>query len=200
METKDLSPAMSAFCEFSTVVRSSSFKLFPYLLSKSPHQIQTLSFCNLKPLQTFKSSSNLRTFYKFPKSNFPVESQLSDEDDEEEEEEELDDDDDDEDDDDDHIAAEEYDVISGEVSGEVEEEESESLDDEVSEDKIVKYEEFKWQRVQRLCNEVREFGEEILDVNELASVYSFRIDKFQVFLSPTNLREVLRFFGCDLVF
>lgn len=184
---------MSAFCECSTVVRSSSFKLFPFLLSKSPQQIQTLSFCNLKPLQTFKSSSNLRTFYKFPKSIFPIESQLSDEDDEEEEE-ELDDDDDDD------IAAEEYDVISGEVSGEVEEEESESLDDEVSEDKIVKYEEFKWQRVQRLCNEVREFGEEILDVNELASVYSFRIDKFQVFLSPTNLREVLCFFGCDLVF
>ena len=39
---------------------------------------------------------------------------------------------------------------------------------------------FKWQRVEKLCNEVREFGEEIIDVDELASVYDFRIDKFQV--------------------
>lgn len=38
---------------------------------------------------------------------------------------------------------------------------------------------FKWQRVEKLCNEVREFGVGIIDVDELASVYDFRIDKFQ---------------------
>ena len=39
---------------------------------------------------------------------------------------------------------------------------------------------FKWQRVDKLCNEVREFGADLIDVDELASVYDFRIDKFQV--------------------
>ncbi|KAA8529503.1 hypothetical protein F0562_033698 [Nyssa sinensis] len=42
-----------------------------------------------------------------------------------------------------------------------------------------RFEEFKWQRVERLRNEVREFGEEIIDAEELASIYDFRIDKFQ---------------------
>ncbi|KAJ6771272.1 ATP-DEPENDENT RNA AND DNA HELICASE [Salix koriyanagi] len=40
-------------------------------------------------------------------------------------------------------------------------------------------EESKWQRVEKLCNEVKEFGNEIIDANELASIYDFRIDKFQ---------------------
>lgn len=40
-------------------------------------------------------------------------------------------------------------------------------------------EEFKWQRVEKLRNKVREFGEEIIDADELASVYDFSIDKFQ---------------------
>ncbi|PKA63064.1 DEAD-box ATP-dependent RNA helicase ISE2, chloroplastic [Apostasia shenzhenica] len=42
-----------------------------------------------------------------------------------------------------------------------------------------RYEEHKWQRVERLIAEVREFGEEIVDFNELAGVYDFPIDKFQ---------------------
>lgn len=41
-------------------------------------------------------------------------------------------------------------------------------------------EEYKWQRVEKLLGEVREFGEGIVDVDELASIYNFRIDKFQV--------------------
>ncbi|KAI5679129.1 hypothetical protein M9H77_10079 [Catharanthus roseus] len=167
---------MSTLSVFSTPASSSTLnsKSFPLLLSKHLLQIQTLTFCNFKSLRTSKSFSNFRTFYKFPKSIFPVESQISDDDEEEgEEEEELEDDDDNDDD----IAAEEYDVVLGEVSEE--EEEIEASIDNVSEDKGEMYEEFKWQRVERLCNEVREFGEQILDANELASIYTFRIDKFQ---------------------
>ncbi|PQQ07057.1 DExH-box ATP-dependent RNA helicase DExH15 chloroplastic [Prunus yedoensis var. nudiflora] len=40
-------------------------------------------------------------------------------------------------------------------------------------------EEFKWQRVEKLCGEVKVFGEEMIDDEELASIYDFRIDKFQ---------------------
>lgn len=32
---------------------------------------------------------------------------------------------------------------------------------------------------ERICNEVKQFGEDIINVDELASVYDFRIDKFQ---------------------
>ncbi|KAI4383551.1 hypothetical protein MLD38_009377 [Melastoma candidum] len=34
-------------------------------------------------------------------------------------------------------------------------------------------------RVEKLCGEAREFGADFIDVHELASVYDFRIDKFQ---------------------
>lgn len=92
-------------------------------------------------------------------------------DDDEEEEEEIDDEDDEEEEEED-IAADEYDevVVSGEASDE----------DEVEVEELGRYDDgFKWQRVEKLCNEVREFGVGIIDVDELASVYDFRIDKFQ---------------------
>lgn len=104
---------------------------------------------------------------------FPV-GQLSDD------ENEVESDDEEEEED---VAAEEYDAVSGEIGGDSEQDEDEE-DDEVSEASgggLPRYEEFKWQRVERVKNEVREFGEEIIDVEELASVYDFRIDKFQVF-------------------
>lgn len=41
-------------------------------------------------------------------------------------------------------------------------------------------EEHKWQRIERLLSEVREFGAGIIDFEELASIYDFPIDKFQV--------------------
>lgn len=109
-----------------------------------------------------------------------MESQVSDEgeDDEEEEDEEEEDDDAE-----DEEAAEEYDVISAEVSdgGEESEYESDAANSiDVAEVDRLKFEEFKWQRVERICRDVREFGEGIIDANELASVYNFRIDKFQV--------------------
>ncbi|KAI8024134.1 hypothetical protein LOK49_LG03G00370 [Camellia lanceoleosa] len=143
--------------------------------SRNAHSNLKLSFCCLKSLRTLtpNHSKQFRASYKFPKSLFSAEPQLSDADEEEEDDEEDDDDDDEE-------AAEEYEDFSGEVSDGAEQSEDEfeiSVDD-ISETKS-RFEEFKWQRVERLRNEVREFGEEIIDANELASVYDFRIDKFQ---------------------
>lgn len=85
-------------------------------------------------------------------------------------------DEDDDDDDDDDEAADEYDV-PGEASDGVEDEIETSMA--TSEAPASRSDEFKWQRVEKLCNEVREFGEELIDVEELASIYDFRIDKFQ---------------------
>ncbi|KAL0421251.1 UNVERIFIED_CONTAM: DExH-box ATP-dependent RNA helicase DExH15 chloroplastic [Sesamum latifolium] len=144
----------------------------------------------LKPFLRFqffraRNHSHLAAAYKFKNSIFPVESssQLSDDENEAESDEE---------DDEDDVAAEEYGAVSGEIGEDSEgEEEEEEDDDGVSEDsggiaeKFVvsgsdsRFEELKWQRVERIRNEVREFGEEIIDVEELASIYNFRIDKFQ---------------------
>ncbi|KAL3501264.1 hypothetical protein ACH5RR_035713 [Cinchona calisaya] len=152
----------------------------PFLpFSRPLIHLQTLGFCSLKsPLYSPKTSRKFsKSFYKFPKSIFPIEPQLSDEDEEEEEEEE-----DNDVDDDDDIAADEYDVVRDEASEVEEEEEGEEEEFEssvVEESKESKFEEFKWQRIERVRNEVKEFGDEILDVDELASVYTFRIDKFQ---------------------
>ncbi|KAL8518883.1 hypothetical protein ACS0TY_010011 [Phlomoides rotata] len=141
-------------------------------------------FLHFKPLQRFhpKNRSYFRAPYRFPISVLPIgsSSQLSDD--------EIEAESDDEDEDD--VAAEEYDVVSSEIGEDSEhdeeEEEEEENDDVLEGNSIIgeknsqsRYEEFKWQRVERIRNEVREFGEEIIDVEELASVYNFRIDKFQ---------------------
>ena len=85
---------------------------------------------------------------------------------------------DDEDEDDDYDeAAEEY-VID--EAQEILEEEDGSR---VAEEDIVRrerFEEHKRQRVARLLADVREFGEGIIDYNELAGIYDFPLDKFQV--------------------
>ncbi|XP_058192938.1 DExH-box ATP-dependent RNA helicase DExH15 chloroplastic [Rhododendron vialii] len=133
-----------------------------------------LGFCSLKPLRTStpNHSPHFPASYKFPRSLFPSEPQISD--------------DFEDDDDDDEEAADEYDDVPGEVldGGELsEEDEVESPVDDDDDDGALEgkpvFEEFKWQRVERVLNEVREFGEEIIDVDELASIYNFRIDKFQ---------------------
>ena len=41
-------------------------------------------------------------------------------------------------------------------------------------------EQYKSQQVAKLVAEVREFGDDIIDYNELAGIYDFPIDKFQV--------------------
>ncbi|KAL3824204.1 hypothetical protein ACJIZ3_020233 [Penstemon smallii] len=166
---------------------SSSLSHFPFTTHSNSKHSQFLlfnfkPFLQLRPLQFFhsKKHSQFRTPYKFPKPNIPIEStsQLSDDD------EEVDEDD---------VAAEEYDVVSGEIDEDSELDEDEEEDDDVVSEEtgsndgnvvIVsgsesRFEEFKWQRVERIRNEVREFGEEIIDVDELASIYNFRIDKFQ---------------------
>ncbi|KAM6563046.1 hypothetical protein CsatB_023044 [Cannabis sativa] len=141
---------------------------------------QTLAFCFPKSLPSHSPSSlRFRVSLKKSRSSaFSVEPHLSDVD---EEDDAFDDDDDEDEDDEDDVAAEEYE--DGDISGDLSEGLDQS-DDEVdlsvaaAEDSS-RPEDFRWQRVEKLQNEVREFGEEILDVDELASVYDFRIDKFQ---------------------
>ncbi|KAG4982422.1 hypothetical protein JHK87_027171 [Glycine soja] len=104
--------------------------------------------------------------------------------------EEDEDDDEEEDPDQDNVSTDEYDDVSGEASDEA--------------DVFARHGGFKWQRVDKLCNEVREFGANLIDVDELASVYDFRIDKFQrqailaflrgfsvVVFAPTSSRKML---------
>lgn len=144
--------------------------LSPLSLSSSTllshHSSSIVKFLNLG----FCSPKLLRTFSVHPNSLSSVDNQLSDADE------------DDFDDEDDDVAAEEYDFVSGdatEVAGEVDEDdEVETQDDELNA-AFWSSNDSKLQRVQKLCDEVREFGAEIIDVNELASIYDFRIDKFQ---------------------
>ncbi|KAF5746653.1 DEAD-box ATP-dependent RNA helicase ISE2 chloroplastic [Tripterygium wilfordii] len=128
---------------------------------------QNLGFCFLQSLRT--NSPPLILSYKSRDSVFSAEPQLSD-------------DEDFDDDEDDDVAAEEYEYedIDGEISDGIEQNEDEiSVAAEESPATATRYEPFKWQRVERIRNEFREFGEGIIDVDELASVYDFRVDKFQ---------------------
>ncbi|KAK9935578.1 hypothetical protein M0R45_022677 [Rubus argutus] len=152
-----------------TFTRLLSIKTSPHPLLH--HLTQTLGFCYPKAPSTH--SPNLHRFrvtFQSPSSAFPAKSQLSDaEEDEEEDEFEEDDDED--------VAADEYDDISGDASDGLEQsdDEIEMADAEPS----IRDEEFKWQRVEKLCNDVKQFGEEMIDDGALASIYDFRIDKFQ---------------------
>jgi len=147
-----------------------------------PHLPQTLGFYCLqkpkpkpKPKPRSLNSFRLLSFSNSPNSFIPAESQLSDADNDEEEEYEDDEDDDEEEDE----AADEYDDISEAIEEETETEISVAA----SSSEVSNWrKESKWQRVEKLCNEVKEFGNEIIDANELASIYDFRIDKFQVLL------------------
>ncbi|GAB4839894.1 DExH-box ATP-dependent RNA helicase DExH15 chloroplastic [Ancistrocladus abbreviatus] len=149
-----------------------------------------LGFCCLKPLRFPTSNAShfpVHSSSKAPNSIFPTENRLTDA----ENEDYNDDDDDDEDEEEEEEeAADEYDDVSGEVVDEADVEQSEYEFDASIDELNVPYpnSELKWQRVKKLCNEVREFGEEIIDVNELASVYDFRIDKFQRLATQAFLR------------
>uniref|UniRef100_A0A0E0FU16 Helicase ATP-binding domain-containing protein n=1 Tax=Oryza nivara TaxID=4536 RepID=A0A0E0FU16_ORYNI len=114
---------------------------------------------------------------------------VSDDDEDEEDDEEIDirddaDVDEEYDDDDD----EELDEESGVEEEEEEEEEGDDGVEELEEEeggregtaaRRRRSEEYKSQRVGKLVAEVREFGEDIIDYNELAGIYDFPIDKFQ---------------------
>lgn len=174
-ETREISPAMNTLSILSpqhpstlSILTSSIYKtsIFSQTLAIS----QTLGFCSPRSFRTPASqhSPQFRASFKSPSSLYPVEPQLSDADDD--------------DDDDDDVAADEYDDISGDASEGVDQSDDETeISIAAAEVAPIRQEEFKWQRAERLCNEVREFGEDIIDADELASIYDFRIDKFQVY-------------------
>ncbi|KAJ6313353.1 hypothetical protein OIU77_014787 [Salix suchowensis] len=146
-------------------------KFYPSLFPPPPPQ--TLGFYHLqkpKPKPRSFNSFRLLSLSNSPNSLIPVDSQLSDADNDDDEE--YEDDEDEEEDE----AADEYDDMLEAIEDEAEIEISvDASSSEVSNWR----EESKWQRVEKLCNEVKEFGNEIIDANELASIYDFRIDKFQ---------------------
>ncbi|KAG5009540.1 hypothetical protein JHK87_018055 [Glycine soja] len=141
----------------------------------------TLSFSLLRPRSLlFSLKFHASLSLKSPASTFCAFSDVE-EDEEDDEEEDLDQD---------NISTDKYDDVSGEASDEA--------------DVFARHGGFKWQRVDKLCNEVREFGADLIDVDELASVYDFRIDKFQrqvilaflrgfsvVVSAPTSSRKTL---------
>ncbi|XVE84976.1 hypothetical protein DITRI_Ditri17bG0054800 [Diplodiscus trichospermus] len=133
-----------------------------------PSVAQSIPLYRPKPIL---SPLSFRLSFKSRRSPFSAEPQLSDADDEELE--------DDEEDDDDYEVADEYDEyedVSAEVSDDAQQSEDE---EEISVDSSNRHEGSTWQRVEKLCNLVREFGEEMIDVDALADIYDFRIDKFQ---------------------
>ncbi|KAK6922113.1 DEAD/DEAH box helicase domain, partial [Dillenia turbinata] len=148
--------------------------LYTFLLSSAytsipPLQFKPLNFklgfcCPKTPCFSNSSPFHSKISYKFRNSFDVTGYRLSDvEDYEDEEDEEV---------------ADEYEEENVEESdgGQLlEDEESEVI---VSRTKSWN-EEFKWQRVEKLRDEVREYGEGIIDCDELASIYDFRIDKFQ---------------------
>ncbi|KAG5023084.1 hypothetical protein JHK82_018987 [Glycine max] len=108
----------------------------------------TLSFSLLRP-RSLPFSLKFHTSFslKSPTSTFRA---FSDAEEDEEDDEE-------EDQDQDNVSADEYDDVLGEASDEA--------------DVFARHGGFKWQRVDKLCNKVREFGADLIDVDELTSVY-----------------------------
>ncbi|KAK1423047.1 hypothetical protein QVD17_18341 [Tagetes erecta] len=164
MNTLSSSPSSSSssfiFPFQNPTLQSFHYTLHRYIKFQTQSQFISHQVYNQKP-------HHFRCNYELPRSNYAGESQVSDTE---------------EDDEDDEEAAEEY-AVAGEF-GEIEAEsddEAESDENDVveSDENRSRFEEFKWQRIERLRNDVREYGGAILDVDELSSVYNFRIDKFQ---------------------
>ncbi|GMH01661.1 hypothetical protein Nepgr_003500 [Nepenthes gracilis] len=156
------SPLVSALIRYTYSTNSRP----PYI--KFPELLHKFGFRCLKTLHLPTSNSyRARVSSKSPNSNSLAENQLSDAD-------EDDDNDDDEDE-----AAEEYEDLSVEALDGAEQSEDEFVIPVDELNASSRSSESKWQRVQKLCDEVREFGDGIIDADELASIYDFRIDKFQ---------------------
>ena len=118
---------------------------------------------------------------------------MEDDDDDEISIRDADDEDYDEYEDGDEVDEEEVDEdIGGEDEEEAEDEDGEREDTSA---RRRESEEYKSRRVAKLVAEVREFGEDIIDYNELAGIYDFPIDKFQVsFWSPdANVLALVQF-------
>ncbi|KAI5352505.1 hypothetical protein L3X38_005396 [Prunus dulcis] len=159
-----------------TFTRLLSLKRSSYpLLHHLTQTTHALGFCSTKSPPTYSPSSlRFRVTFQSPSSAFPAKSQLSDAD-EEEDEDEYEEDDDDED-----VAADEYDDVPGDIMSDGLEQSDDEIDTSMAAaEPSTRPEEFKWQRVEKLCSEVKVFGEEMIDDEELASIYDFRIDKFQ---------------------
>ncbi|KAK1316011.1 hypothetical protein QJS10_CPA05g01862 [Acorus calamus] len=132
-------------------------RLYPHFL---PPPLYT--FLSLRPQSLFP----LRPLSRHPfNATSPLKKQFSESEEEDEEEE-------DDFDEGDEAAAVEYDVSEGD-------EESGGDGDDIAGASPRWSEEPKWKRFERLRAEVREFGEGIIDLAELSSLYDFPIDKFQ---------------------
>ncbi|CAB4264491.1 unnamed protein product [Prunus armeniaca] len=157
-----------------TFTRLLSLKRSSYpLLHHLTQTTHALGFCSPKSPPTYSPSSlRFRVTFQSPSSAFPAKSQLSDADEEEDEDEYEEDDED--------VAADEYDDVPGDIMSDGLEQSDDEIDTSVAAaEPSTRPEEFKWQRVEKLCSEVKVFGEEMIDDEELASIYDFRIDKFQ---------------------
>ncbi|KFK41424.1 hypothetical protein AALP_AA2G129100 [Arabis alpina] len=138
---------------------SSPLKFFHF-----PCLLHSPSFSFTKSLFLTPTRFTQLSSFKSFNSLSPSQSQLSeeyDEDEDEEEEEEEEDEDDDE-------AADEYDDEEVEFPVDLQA-------DSTRQQRV----EFRWQRVEKLRSLVKDFGVEMIDIDELISIYDFRIDKFQ---------------------
>uniref|UniRef100_A0A7N0TS69 DEAD/DEAH box helicase n=1 Tax=Kalanchoe fedtschenkoi TaxID=63787 RepID=A0A7N0TS69_KALFE len=133
--------------------------------------VSRLGFCNPRSVRVaVRYPRQFRALSTFKESGSASERRhLSDAEDEE-----FEDEDDDEDE-----AAEEYEDVVGEIEEEEEEEGGELGKVAAAAEVFARSDELRWQRVEKIRKEVKEFGDEILDVYELASIYDFQIDKFQ---------------------
>ncbi|XP_029118558.1 DExH-box ATP-dependent RNA helicase DExH15 chloroplastic isoform X2 [Elaeis guineensis] len=161
---------------YSLALPSSSSLLFPYFLRPFPPPIFLRGPGALGFFRPMAAGASMVRFPLVPfsgnplRTGFPTKKQFSDPEDE------------DEDEDDDEEAAEEYEVDGFLVE---DSEEDEDRERETAQPAAAaagpspRSEEHKWQRIERLLAEVREFGEGIIDFEELAGIYDFPIDKFQ---------------------
>ncbi|KAK4765570.1 hypothetical protein SAY86_026660 [Trapa natans] len=164
------------------------FSSYSSRFPRSPSSSASIGLALRQPLRrplVVPHPSPFLVYYRSPASLLPEDSQLSDADEDEYEDEE-------EDGDDDYVADEfDDDDISGDLSEGVElsDVETETLEEvEVETGAGSLFEKPKIQRVEKLCSEVRAFGAEIIDVDELAAIYDFRIDKFQQLAIEAFLR------------
>uniref|UniRef100_A0A7C9A378 RNA helicase n=1 Tax=Opuntia streptacantha TaxID=393608 RepID=A0A7C9A378_OPUST len=154
---------------------STSYPLSLFSSSRPPasstrYKFSLIQFPKLGSRSLKLPRTQFRPSFKSPNS---VANQLSDADDDEETE-EFDDDDE---------AADEYVEVSGEemdLDDDLEDEDGAQtqVEDELSAS-FWSSNESKFQRVKKLCDTVRELGAGIIDADELAYIYDFRIDKFQ---------------------
>ncbi|KAM0055933.1 putative RNA helicase [Helianthus debilis subsp. tardiflorus] len=164
------SPSSSSSSIFPLQNPNFQISLHHYYFNLKSHSPNILPFTfhrSFQPLHHCNFHFNVRCSYKPPRSSLPVgESPVvsdTEEDDEEDDEE----------------AAEEYEVDAEFIEADSDDEVEAESDENVVVVERSRFEEFKWQRIERIRNDVREYGDGILDVDELSSVYNFRIDKFQ---------------------